>query len=88
MANWKRVVNVADLFDESNGLEFKEILTRVVARLEGLGIEDEDFGNILTALSYAEDRDEFDRYWDDLYDWADEGHRLWIETTSSEVKER
>ena len=83
MANWKNRVKVTDLW-EDEGLSFEETRDAVVERLEALGIEDEDeftpFSDIVNGLRYSEDESEFDQWWDELYDWGDEGHRLWIET--------
>ena len=44
---------------------------------DGRDLEIEDF---IARFNEVEDEDEFDSLIDELYDWGDAGHRLWIAT--------
>lgn len=94
MANWKAKVNVAAEFRafEDGSMPFEEVRDGIVAKLDKLSsptrprklriFEDEQdqlrFEEAVDALRYAEDVEEFDGYWSDLYDLADD-NLLWIE---------
>jgi hypothetical protein len=88
--HWRLKVDVADLFEDlaDGRITFGEAQWRVVSRLQQLPIHEDHgwddvdvFNDIVDALAYAESQEEFDDYWDELYDWADE-HALWVNTLS------
>lgn len=90
MAVWKKQIKgvaplleaLADARDEE---EFRAARDAVVARLkrepefddESTGFTDE-YADIVTNLSIAENEHEFDLDLQDLYDWADD-NRVWID---------
>ena len=90
MANWKVQIDVADLWekyqDDEDFEAFKEALIprfedKVDEVSEKLG-EDAaiEFDNFIEQLNYnADDVEEFDYIWQDLYDWADE-NLVWLGT--------
>lgn len=80
---WDRKISFADVFHNED-MTFEQRRDAIVARLRGsswLKGRDE-FDNIVEAvdgLAGAEDAGEFDGWWDEIYDIADE-ERVWIET--------
>lgn len=84
MANWKHKLDVSDVFhnDEMTLIEKRDA---VVARLKvgpWVPTEDEDpsdeFILLIEELAEVEDEQSFNEVWAAVYDWADEGHRLWL----------
>ena len=95
MANWKFVIDVSTpltLFPEGPHTEeqFNAARDGIVAAIRaseayqyrslldagGWGSLEE----IVNDLESASDLDEFNRVWDDLCDYADDGHRIWLQT--------
>lgn len=80
---WDRKLDVSDVF-HNDALTFGQIRDSVVQRLRLSGwLEGRDEFDALTAavegLAYAEDTDEFNGWWDEIYDHADYD-RVWIRT--------
>ena len=86
--SWDRRVNLGDVWQDDD-MEFTARRDAIVARLrplkpwaeridetEGL---DGEFEQIVEDLAMAEDFDEFNEWWDQLYDWADINKRLWLD---------
>lgn len=90
MANWKATVNLKDLwkaYNELGSLPLHELAhetaNRLKATLPGAYADDYQFESIVDELAdfHPEDSVEnFDYILLRLYDWADEGHRLWVKT--------
>ena len=84
MAYWQNRVDLSDLwesFDEDDPASFEFTRDQVVDRLRQLPFAgDFDFDSIVYDLESSPDLEEFNRVLDDLYDFGDVGHRLWIGT--------
>ena len=76
---WDREVNLSGVFADESISDF-ERAEIIVYMLTSLGIEDVAFNNLLFDLDTAQDKDEFEYVWNRIYDWADKGKRLWIQT--------
>ena len=76
---WDREVNLSGVFDDESISDF-ERAEIIVYLLTSLGIEDVAFNNLLFDLDTSQDKDEFNYVWNRIYDWADKGKRLWIQT--------
>jgi bifunctional DNA-binding transcriptional regulator/antitoxin component of YhaV-PrlF toxin-antitoxin module len=89
MANWVIKLDVADIWekyqDDEDFDEFKEALIprledkveEVVDELgDGVGMEFED---MIEEIKNADDVEEFDYVWQDMYDWAD-ANMVWLGT--------
>ena len=76
---WDREVNLGGVFADESISDF-ERAEIIVYMLTSLGIEDVAFNNLLFDLDTAQNKDEFIYVWDRIYDWADKGKRLWIQT--------
>jgi len=84
--SWKLKVDVTEEFSAFGDEEatFKTTRDLIVAKLEALDLSEfneqdvEQLDEIVEALRYSPDLDEFDDHWEELYDWADD-NRLWIE---------
>lgn len=89
MANWKAKVDVSDIFAAFDEDNFEADRDRIVQRLRDkqedifrrntLSLQDsEQFKSIVNTLSRVENNDEFNYYWNQLYDWCDIDHRVWL----------
>ncbi len=83
MPVWDRRVNVADVFHDE-AMSFIERRDAIVARLRSSGWLDgrDEFDGLVEAvdgLANADDDDEFNAWWDEIYDHAD-ADRVWIAT--------
>ena len=89
MANWIIKLDLSDIWnkyqDDEDYDEFKEALIpaleakveEVVDKLgDDVGMEFED---IIEEIRNADDEEEFDYIWQDLYDWGDE-NMVWLGT--------
>ena len=86
MNKWKTKINLDDLFDSyDNGqLSFEKMREEVIARLRAnsfasAGEDEEDFEKVIDEFVMAGDEEEFDYAMTMLYDFGDEGKRIWIE---------
>ena len=79
MIKWRRHLDISDVF-HSEEIPFAQKLQVIVARLRSLTVEDSLLKGIIDNLAESTDVEEFDVHWDALYDWADQGKRLWIQT--------
>lgn len=83
MANWKHRCDIKRWLRDGN-LSFGEKKRRIAEALTGAadrffeGEEKYELEEIAVLLADAEDVEEFDAALEDLYDWADAGHRLWL----------
>jgi hypothetical protein len=78
---WDRKLNVADVF-RNDEMSFEERRDAVVARIRRSGwIETGNWNlsHLVDGLASAEAVEEFDGWWDEIYDEAD-ADRVWIET--------
>lgn len=85
---WKKKVELGDVWNNEE-LEFTERRDVIVRRLKILApwaarqdaqySPDLTFAELVEDLADCEDYDEFNLAWDELYDWADQGKRLWID---------
>ena len=82
---WDRRINVADVF-RNEDLTFEQRRDAIVARLrKSPWITDRDqdgfdqLGDVVENLATAEGEEEFNGWWDELYDHADYD-RVWIAT--------
>lgn len=92
MANWKKHLDVSDVWMAETVQKLGQI---VAQRLQEIYPElldeyseefDEEFSNIVHAFQQITGYDEvtpveeFDDWWETLYNWADIDHKLWIST--------
>lgn len=77
---WRVQIELGDIFHDDD-IPFPEKRDEIVKRVrEGCkAFTTYELEEILDSLADCEDEDDFDTYWDDLYDWADE-NRVWIGT--------
>lgn len=87
---WDEVVRLGDVWRDED-LSFEERRDAIVARLRTTRwfaqSDPDEFDGVHEIIAYhlaeAEDADEFNGWWDDLYDHADLGeHRVFIDTIS------
>lgn len=82
---WAETINVGDVFHNEE-LTFEERRFAIVARIQAskwYKRENKECGElvyVLDDLASAEDEDEFDSAWDEIYDLADYA-RVWIHTS-------
>lgn len=87
MANWKEKVFIRDIL-EMDVSETKKAGIELAKRLRKFKCSSDP--KLLDIIEELEnnvdeyDEDGFNLLLQDLYDWADEGHRLWIETFQTE----
>lgn len=83
---WERTLDVSDVF-HNDALTFPEIRDAVVARIKNspwyqnrdtTGFD--EFGEHVEELAHVENADDFDEFWDAIYDQADYD-RVWIKTS-------
>lgn len=73
--NWKETVDVNKFVREGNPDNFKEIAQKIYNELENKpSFKDCEAVSRLPAVESA---DEFDRIWEEIYDFADE-NRIWL----------
>jgi hypothetical protein len=86
MANWQTTLDISDVYDhdKNDGATCSVVKAgRIVAnRLEeNKFASDSDIQDIIMRLQEVEDdADEFDEIMDDLYEFADKEHRIWVKT--------
>jgi hypothetical protein len=88
MANWKHTLDLSDIWNsEPNSELYTEIskrLTAKAAEMKNAGtITEEDYDDLCDVsddIQSITDVEDFDNLWDEVYDWADHDHRLWIKT--------
>ena len=83
MAGWKHRVDVKSGFEDDGVFEHKR--DEVVKRLRESpaskdGANGEELTFLLEQLEETATPDEFDSVWDEIYDLADGGQWLWIDT--------
>lgn len=83
LPHWKHTIKLGDIW-RNEDLGFEERRDRVVARLRrSPWLRDRDevdpLLEIVEHLAHAEDFDEFNDWWDEIYDAADI-ERVWIDT--------
>jgi hypothetical protein len=86
---WKVKIDAADIwkrFPEEVDESFKPLLSALIKRLksydeeifEELGTEAHiRYEQLISVLATAKDYDEFNDYWNQLYDWAD-ANSVWV----------
>ena len=90
MANWKIKIKVSNIWQEFEDSEdFESFKAKLVPALKSyqskieknLGTDEAMYyDNLVQEIEYAaDDVDEFDEIFADMYDWAD-GNKVWIET--------
>lgn len=81
---WKHTLDLRDIF-HSDAHSFTNRRDIIVARIkrspfwDAEGLAGYDLCEIAEELSDARDTDEFDRWWNDFYDWCD-ANRVWVKT--------
>lgn len=90
MAVWREVISLGDV-SHNEGMEFPERRDAIVARLRASQwYKHNEISHLVEWwLGEAEDEEEFDQWWDELYDLADRD-RVWIDTfaRAGELEER
>ena len=86
---WKHRVDMKSEFEDDGVFETKR--DEVVKRLRESpaskdGINGEELTLLLEELADTSNADEFDSVWDVIYDLADSGQWLWIDTQPAEPK--
>jgi FMN phosphatase YigB (HAD superfamily) len=85
MPKWEKTLEVKDLWEkyENDEINIEDLSKQVAKRLETLYPGDDrwmDIQDFIDRFECVEDVEEFDDILDELYDWGDNGHRLWIKT--------
>ena len=89
MANWRSKIDVKTEWAafENDDLTVQQVARLMVEKLNKIPhfLKDDDLGLIVEQFeSIAEEKHveegDFDSVLRELYDWADDGHRLWIAT--------
>ncbi len=80
---WERKIQLGDVF-RNDEMTFTQRRDAICKRIKVSGWmklheEDYDFETLLEELANVDDPDDFDYWWDQLYDYADED-RVWIDT--------
>ena len=78
MPNWKKRLDLSDVF-HNDALPFEQKREAIVQRLR-LAHLGPTATALIDAIEHTSDVDTFDEQFDRLYDWADQGHQLWIVT--------
>jgi hypothetical protein len=86
MANWKHTLDLSDIWhNEPNSELYTEIskrLTAKAAEMKNAGtITEEDYDDLCAVsddIQSISDVEDFNSLWDEVYDWADHDHRLWL----------
>mgnify|MGYP001588450541 CR=1 FL=1 len=94
MGDWKMKIDVSDLWSKYSDEElediekFEEVRNGIVEILRGKNKDIEkiweeevayEFESIVDDLENSDNLNEFNDYWNTLYDWAD-SYRVWINT--------
>lgn len=77
-ARWDHTLDLRDIW--KSVLPFEEQRAAVVARIKASRFYAQDswgLEDIVVELATADSVEEFDEWWDEFYDWADE-HRVWV----------
>lgn len=77
MPTWQKTLDLSDVF--RGAAPFAERRDVMVARLRTLDPNDGELQDICDDLAETTNGDEWDRPWDDFYDWAD-SWRVWVVT--------
>jgi hypothetical protein len=77
---WDRTINFAEVFhnEEMSFEERRDVIVRILNASKWSAIN-EEIDNLIYEIANSQDVDEFDQYWDWLYDEADTD-RVWIKT--------
>lgn len=78
---WAFTLKLDDVF-HSEAIGFgnkRDIIVKRIREARWFDPEDMYLTEIVDELSLVDDVDEFDRVWDDFYDWAD-FNRVWVVT--------
>ena len=83
MSKWRHIVDVSQVFHEES-MTYEGRRDRIVTQLRKLadkmgGADADLLSDLLDDLEGADNEDEFDSFWDEIYDWADD-NRVWINT--------
>lgn len=81
---WEYTLRLGDIFHNED-MSFEQKRDEIVRRIKAAGFWDEDdydLGEAVELLAEAEDVRDFDVYWDQFYDWADD-NRVWVDTFGS-----
>lgn len=86
MSSWMYKIDVSDLWTQAkhDDITPQELSARLAERLKETVIcRDREFGEIyrdLKDMAALATWEMFDRVLNRLYNWADDGHRLWLRT--------
>jgi len=87
MANWQSKIDLKDTWKaaQAGELTAQEVGQKIAANLKALppGLRDRDLRDIwedFEALGEQDTFDNLDNVLEDLYNWADHDHRLWVGT--------
>lgn len=81
MNRWKHKLQLGDIFHNED-MPFEQRRDEIVRRIKASPWWDEDDYRLHAAVDLISESDsvgEFDGYWDEFYDWADD-ESVWIET--------
>lgn len=83
--HWKCKINVAHLFDDyhEDKIGVKELANGLAEALQSTKYANEPrLIDLIDELGEIDDVDTFDVVMEEIYEWADEGNRIWINTYS------
>lgn len=90
MTNWKHTLKLKELFSENEDPEtVRSVAREAYSRVEAFraayypdDIELEEISDNFHTLGFVDERPEcrhFNAALGELYDWGDDGHRLWVD---------
>lgn len=77
---WLHTLHLEDVF-YNDELPYEQIRDTIVERIrqaEFYTDTDEELVDAVMGLATAEVVVQFDYYWDDFYDWCDDGRKVWV----------
>lgn len=84
MVNWLAKLKVGDLYKaySRDEISIEDIANGFAERLKEIpaGLIDGELMDIIAQFEDVHTIEGFDNTLDNLYDWADDGHRLWVNT--------
>jgi hypothetical protein len=86
---WKRKIQLGDVFhnDEITFAQRRDAICKRIKASGWMKLHEEDYGfeMLLEELANVDNPDDFDYWWDQLYDYADED-RVWIDTINKALR--
>lgn len=86
MPNWEQILDLSEFYNDDS-VSIQEKARRIMDMIEHEvmpNFDDDELVNVVLMFEIAEDEDSTEHNFDcamgSLYDWGDDGHRLWVRT--------